>query len=165
MPTPFAVTVFYVIVGLNNAGQLAPVDKSELPAPYNAGPIHFSEGACLMTRGKMEHPEKYFCQVFTSPKTTQWVYVPPGAVPAADPPEGDRTGLEASKKALDDVRVGPTKLETKDAPKPDASADPTPREIAKPKRVAQQPRHDQQAMAGGRQAPFEGNPFTGFFSW
>ena len=50
-------------------------------------------------------------------------------------------------------------------PKPDASADPTPKEIAKPKRVAQQPRHDQQAMAEGRQAMFEGNPFTGFFRW
>jgi hypothetical protein len=165
MPTTFVYTTFAVITVLNGAGQLAPVDKSELPAPYNAGPIHFSEGACLMTRGKMEHPEKYFCQVFTSPKTTQWVYVPPGAVPAADPPEGDRTGLEPSKKALDDVRVGPTKLETKDAPKPDASADPTPKEIAKPKRVAQQPRYDQQAMVEGRQTMFEGNPLTGFFSW
>ena len=40
-------------------------------------------------RGKMEHPEKYFCQVFTSPKTTTWTYVPPGEITPAEasPPQ------------------------------------------------------------------------------
>jgi hypothetical protein len=141
MPTSFAITTFFVIVSLNNAGQLAPVDKSELPAPYNIGPIHFSEGSCLMVRGKMEHPEKYLCQVFTSPAETKLTYQASGFVmpveaspPPAPPPPERKSEAEPSKK--DDIQV----------------------EAPKPKKVAQQPRQTKTAM-------FDGNPLTSLFSW
>ena len=79
MPTPFANTVFFVITALNTAGQLSAVDKAELPAG-TTGPIFYSQGQCFMVRGKMEHPEKFVCQRFESPKSTQWVYTNPGAI-------------------------------------------------------------------------------------
>jgi hypothetical protein len=83
MPTPFANVVFYVITALNTAGQLAAVDKSELPAGQ-AGPILFSEGQCRMVIGKMTNPEKYVCQPFSSPKSTQWTYRNPAATEAIE---------------------------------------------------------------------------------
>ena len=67
--TPYAITIFWVLNTLNNAGQLAPVEKAELPAPYTS-PIMFSDGQCFTARGKMSHPEKYVCQLFTSAPTT-----------------------------------------------------------------------------------------------
>ena len=103
----------------------------------------------------MAQPEKYVCQVFRSAPSTSWTYVPPGSVMPSEvspsPVEPQAKPEERKSEAV--------------PPKPDASADPTPKEIAKPKRVAQQPRHDQQAMVEGRQTMFEGNPLTGFFSW
>ena len=79
MSTPFAVTVFYLLTVTNNAGQLAPINNTELPAPFTS-PMSWSEGQCLIMRGKMAQPEKYVCQVFRSAPSTSWTYVPPGSV-------------------------------------------------------------------------------------
>jgi hypothetical protein len=83
MPTPFVNTVFYVLVTLNNAGQLAAVEKADMP-PGAPGPIAFSEGQCMTWRGKMADPSKFTCQPFTSPKSTAWT--PEGATGAVAPP-------------------------------------------------------------------------------
>lgn len=69
--TPFAITVFYLLTMLNNAGQLAPVEKADLPAPYTS-PFAFSEGQCFIIRGRMAEPEKYFCQRFASAPEANW---------------------------------------------------------------------------------------------
>jgi hypothetical protein len=90
MPTSFATTTFTVLVTINSYGALSPVDKSVLP-PGTSGPILWNVDQCNYTRGKMEHPEKYTCQVFTSAKSTAWTYTPPGS-------EGHGCeGLDASK--------------------------------------------------------------------
>jgi hypothetical protein len=83
MPTPFANTVFFVITALNTAGQLSAVDKTELPAGITT-PIVFSEGQCRMMIGKMANPEKYVCQPFSSPRSTQWTYRNPAATEAIE---------------------------------------------------------------------------------
>ena len=87
MPTTFATTTFTVLVTINSYGALSPVDKSVLP-PGTSGPILWNVDQCNYTRGKMEHPEKYTCQVFTSAKSTAWTYVQPseGATGATTPP-------------------------------------------------------------------------------
>jgi hypothetical protein len=163
MPTTFAVTTFALLTTLNNAGQLALPDKSELP-PGILGPVFWSEQACNWARGRADHPEKFVCAVFTGPKSTPWVYVAPGSViPTAEPepppperkssltPKGE-SEAEPSKKALDDIQVSkPDKLGDTDKP-------PVPEQAPKPKRVAQQPRYEQQAM-------FTGNPFSALFNW
>jgi hypothetical protein len=77
MPTTFATTGFVVLVTINSYGALSPVDKSVLP-PGTSGPIMWNVDQCNFARGKMEHPEKYTCQVFTSAKSTAWTYTPPG---------------------------------------------------------------------------------------
>jgi hypothetical protein len=69
--TPFAVTVLWVLTSLNNARQLVPVDKANLPSSITS-PWGFSEGQCSVIRGKMEHPENYFCQRFQSNAGTEW---------------------------------------------------------------------------------------------
>jgi hypothetical protein len=79
MPTTFATTGFAILVGLNSYGALAPVDKSLLP-PGSIGSIFVNVDSCNIARGKMEHPEKYTCQIFTSAKSTAWTYTPPEAV-------------------------------------------------------------------------------------
>src|ERR1700723_2714881 len=115
MPTTFVYTTFAVITALNGAGQLAPVDKADLPAG-TAGPILFTEAQCNFVRGKMEHPEKYVCQVFTSPSETKLVWSAPGfTMPAEAPPAGQQ-GRLTPQGPLDDVKVGPTKLEERDKP-------------------------------------------------
>jgi hypothetical protein len=83
VPTPFVYTTFAVITALNSAGQLAPVDKADLPAG-TAGPILFTEAQCNFVRGKMANPEKYVCQIFTSPTETKLVYATPGFVMPAE---------------------------------------------------------------------------------
>jgi len=82
MATPFVNTVFWVMVTLNNAGQLAPVEKADLP-PGLTGPIAWSEGQCMYNRGRMQNPEEVTCQQFTSAPTTKWL--PPGQVPEVSP--------------------------------------------------------------------------------
>jgi hypothetical protein len=77
MPTPFVSTVFVVLTTLNNAGQLAPVDPKTitLPPPYT-GVMFWSEQQCMYVRGRIEHPEKYVCQVFRGPKEIDWEFKP-----------------------------------------------------------------------------------------
>ena len=118
MATPFVSTVFVVLTTLNNAGQLSPVDKSELPAPYT-GAMFWSEQQCMYVRGRMAHPEKYVCQIFRGPAETDWTYHPegsftgdpvapspsaPGAGQSPGPPipdtRGDATQLPADGKAV-----------------------------------------------------------------
>ena len=82
MATPFVNIVVWVMVTLNNAGQLAPVEKADLP-PGLTGPIAWSEGQCMYNRGRMQNPEKVTCQQFTSAPTTKWL--PPGQVPEVSP--------------------------------------------------------------------------------
>ena len=71
MPTSFVTSTFVMIVTLNNFGERTPVDKSLLPPPMTSA-MMWSVDQCRYTIGKMDHPEKYTCQVFTSPKTTTW---------------------------------------------------------------------------------------------
>jgi hypothetical protein len=75
MATPFVSTVFVVLTTLNNAGQLAPVDKSELPSPYT-GAMFWSVEQCMYVRGRMPNPAKYVCQEFRGPKSTSWTPQP-----------------------------------------------------------------------------------------
>ena len=81
MPTSFVTSTFVMIVTLNNFGELTPVDKSLLPPPMTSA-MMWSVDQCRYTIGKMDHPEKYTCQVFTSPKTTTWT--PDQKVPMGD---------------------------------------------------------------------------------
>jgi hypothetical protein len=119
MPTTFVSTTFVVLVGLNSYGALAPVDKSLMP-PGSTGPVLFSVDHCNLVRGKMDHPEKYTCQVFTSAKSTAWTYTPPGgsegatqAAPTKEDVQPDtnperRSELEPTIKlprAKDDVQL------------------------------------------------------------
>lgn len=162
MPTSFVSTVFVVLTTLNNAGQLAPVDKSELPTGYTA--MLWSTEQCMFVRGKMSHPEKYVCQVFKGETSTPWVYgqpesgeptLPSGPPPAPKPDPtnyqpGDirinnrwytqiagtwvEIGYERSS-SFDDVQVGPTQLGEKDTP----VIAPTPVKVPQAKQVAQAP--------------------------
>ena len=89
MPTPFAVTVLYLLCTLDNSGRLAPVDKAELPAPITT-PLSFNEEHCLVLRGKMAHPERYVCQRWTGEPMARWSFgateeAPPPPPPAAKP--------------------------------------------------------------------------------
>ena len=105
------------------------------------------EPYCLWLRGKMEHPEKYVCQVFTSPAETKLTFQTSGFVmpveapsPPPPPPPERKSKAEPSKK--DDIQVSEP-----------------PKETPKPRKVAQQqPRYERQAM-------FDGNPFSGLFNW
>ena len=49
MPTTSLVTTFAVLTTLNNAGQLAPPDKAELP-PGTVGTIFWDEQTCMLAR-------------------------------------------------------------------------------------------------------------------
>ena len=156
MSTPFAVTVFYLLTVTNNAGQLAPITNAELPAPFTS-PMSWSEGQCLIMRGKMAQPEKYVCQVFRSAPSTSWTYVPPGSVmpsevsPGAAPVEAKPEERKSDAQPIT-APTKPAEIESKE------------QRAQQPKRKVAQ-RNTQQAMAGAREAMFEGNPFTGFFSW
>jgi hypothetical protein len=102
MTTPFAVTTLFILTVLDNSGRLAPVDKSELPTPLTT-PISFSEDSCMVTRGKMAHPERYVCQRWTGEAISRFSFGtvgeapqpaakepdPPTAPPKADPPKPD----------------------------------------------------------------------------
>jgi hypothetical protein len=144
MPTTFATTTLVLLVTTNGIGQLAAVDKKDLPSPYTNAMVVNLE-SCNYMRGKMEHPEKYFCQVFTSPKTTTWTYVPPGEI---TPAEASPPPPEIRPQA--DPTSAPGKLEPPPKEKETAAS--------VPKKLAQRPRYERQAM-------FEGNPFSGLFNW
>jgi hypothetical protein len=144
MPTPFVTTTFAVLTMLNNAGQLAPVDKALLPAGIN-GPIQFNAEACAMLRGRMENPEKYVCQVFTSPAEINLTYQAPGFVKDVETSRPER------KSEAGPVIVGPTRLTAADRPYIEPLAEVAkpepPKEPAAPKKVAQRPRQERhQAM-------------------
>jgi len=59
MPTSFATTTLVLLVTTNSIGQLAAVDKKDLPSPYT-NPMLVNLESCNFLRGRMEHPEKYF---------------------------------------------------------------------------------------------------------
>ena len=148
MPTPFVTTTFAVLTMLNTAGQLAPVDKALIPASAGvSGPIQFNAEACALLRGKMENPEKYVCQIFTSPGEINLTWQPAGFMKDAEKAQPEK------------------KTELKPPPESTPKADPVgntsvepPKEAPKPKRVAQQqPRYQRQAM-------FEGNPLAMLFN-
>ena len=108
MPTSFVSTTFVVLVGLNTFGGLAPVDKSQLP-PGALGPVMFSVDSCNLLRGKMEHPEKYTCQVFTSAKSTAWTYTPPGnpeGPTGAIPPPQENVQPDTSPERRSEAEYG-----------------------------------------------------------
>ena len=160
MPTTSLVTTFAVLTTLNNAGQLAPPDKAELP-PGTVGTIFWDEQTCMLARGRADHPEKYFCQVFTSPKTTQWTYVAPGSAPMpATPADRGQIAPEISPGGARDSGIGNSNHSSADpTDKPPEIQAPKPKRVADAARaVAQRPRHDQQAM-------FAGNPLNGLFNW
>jgi hypothetical protein len=150
MPTPFAATTLFVLTTLNNAGQLAPIDRSEWPV--GGGPIFIgSEVGCLIQRGKMANAQKYVCQGFRSAPTAQWMPSNEGAV-EPPPADADHASLkpdpnpEPAREIESRNNVQVDKLEpVKEAPKP--------------KQLAQRPRHDQEAMLDGP------NPFTALFRW
>lgn len=157
MPTSFITTTFVSIVMLNNFGELAPVDKAVLP-PGTTG-IVWSVEQCRYTIGKMEHPEKYTCQVFTSPKTTAWT---PGEMAQ---PQGTEPDIKADPTSV----ISPNAIPRAPGASPvdiQVKQDPV-KEAPKPKKVAQRPRQTQTAMAepAAKAAMFNGNPFAGLFNW
>ena len=77
MPTSFAVTTFAVLTVLNHTGQLAPIDKTEVPAPFTTG-IAYNLENCEVMRGKMEHP-KSMSASFSHPPKQQAGSTPPRA--------------------------------------------------------------------------------------
>ena len=149
MPTPFTVTTLFVLTVVSNAGSLAPATKAELPANV-VGPIFLNKEGCLWVRGQLSNPEKYYCQSFKGETSTQWTSMPAGVT---EEPEVNHTGLEPSKKALDDIQVSKPDKQSQE-PVDITPPKPAPKKVAEFKR----PRHDQQAM-------FEGNPFSGLFNW
>ena len=167
MPTTFVYTSFAVLCALNNAGQLAPVDKADMP-PGIAGPIQFTEAACNYARGRMASPEKYVCQVFTGPSETQLVYQTPGfTVPAAaaSPKENLQPGANPEHRsdavvpgAPDENFTAMQRFGTDNQNSAAGGSQPQVLPAPKPKRVAQQPRYQRQAM-------FEGNPLAMLFNW
>ena len=129
---------------------VSPVDKADLPAG-TAGPILFTEAQCNFVRGKMANPEKYVCQVFTSPTETKLVYTAPGfTMPAEAPP----AGIKADPSRLEGSHTGDSLGHTSVEPK----AEPPKAEAPKPKKLAQRPRQEQQAMLG------DVNPFGVLFN-
>ena len=144
MPTSFATTTLVLLVTTNSIGQLAAVDKKDLPSPYT-NPMTVNLECCNFMRGRMEHPEKYFCQVFTSPKQTSWEYKAPAEI---TPAEASPPQPEIRPQA--DPTSAPGKLEPPPKEKETAAL--------VPKKLAQRPRDEPQAM-------FEGNPFSGLFNW
>jgi len=95
--------------------------------------------------------------VFTSPKTTNWVYTPPGEItPAEAAPEPDHTRLERGH--TDGDSLGQTSIDSPRSKLGSEAKPEPPQEAPKPRRVAQQPRYEREAM-------FEGNPFSRLFNW
>jgi hypothetical protein len=112
--------------------------------------MFWSEQQCMYVRGRIEHPEKYVCQVFRGPKEIDWEFKPGATTPdhaegnpVADPspaeeqhgslqPEPDlakyHDHYQRQRGSFIDVAVGPSELAEKDAPSIE------PRAIA-PKRV------------------------------
>jgi hypothetical protein len=163
MPTPFVSTMFVVMTTLNGAGQLAPVDPKAVspPEPYK-GYIFWSADQCMYVRGKLEHPERYVCQIFRGPAEIDWEFKPGTTTPdhaegspIAHPPreampgdsgrEGRLTPDPAKyheyyrreRNSFVDVAVGPSELRPEDAPVIE------PRAI-QPKKIAQKRQHQQQ---------------------
>jgi hypothetical protein len=194
VPTTFVTTTFVVLVGLNNYGGLAPVDKSLLP-PGTPGAILWSVDQCNMVRGKMADPEKYTCQVFTSAKETAWTYTPEGPkgilIPA--PPQENGVQPDTSPErshSLNDVLVGPSKLAEKDSPNIEPPVEPqdqrfddyrgapyvTPRglldystgRVEPEPKTAPKPKRVAKRTADHReqqQAMLDFNPFAALFRW
>jgi hypothetical protein len=121
----------------------------------------------------MEHPEKYVCQIFTSPTETKLVYTTPGFVMPAEAP---RAGIKADPTSL----RGPApakEIESRERPTQDEEACTAPEckpEAAPAKKIeskeqpktqrkvaarAAQPRQEQQAMLD------DVNPFRVLFNW
>jgi hypothetical protein len=146
VPTSFAVTTIFFLVTANSIGQLAP-DMTLYPAGTTVVPGLWTLEACNLARGKLDHPEKYFCQRFDSPKTTNWVYTPPGAItPEQVAPSAPAPAPE--------VKPDPASLRTPEVPRHSNSKLAA---IVWPKVVAPEPPKKQLAR---REAMFEGNPFT-----
>jgi hypothetical protein len=61
--TTFAMTTMFMITSMNNLGQLAPVEKGDLP-PSQSTVFFFNEEGCNLVRGKMANPQKYVCQAW-----------------------------------------------------------------------------------------------------
>ena len=113
MSTPFAATVLYLLTTMNNSGELAPVDKADLPPPYTTG-FSLSEEGCSMMRGKLSHPERYVCQLWRGEKE-QEAGVPAGIQQKPEPQKFD--ALPPQKPgSLGDVQVGPSPLLAADRP-------------------------------------------------
>ena len=173
----FVITTFVVLTVANNAGQLAPVDKSELPAGFTS-PIMWSVETCNLLRGKMEHPEKYVCQVFKSAPTTEPEERRGDNAPQSgnaaklSQPNPASLGERSGAAAVVGHLVGPTELRAKDAPtiEPNpASVKPEdlPRDLRKQKQeraraistaqaARQEPQRKQRQPS--QQAMFEGGP-------
>ena len=83
MPTSFATTVLVLLVTTNNIGQLAAVDKKDLPSPYTNSMLVSLE-SCNFLQGSNGAPREIFLQVSTSPKTTSWTYTPLGEITPAE---------------------------------------------------------------------------------
>jgi hypothetical protein len=73
MPTPFVSTTLVVLTVMNNAGQLTPIPRGDLPPPYTQE-IMVSVEFCMLVRGRLAHPEGAVCQVFRSPSEANWTF-------------------------------------------------------------------------------------------
>jgi hypothetical protein len=163
VPTPFVVTTLFVLTTLNNAGQLVAVDKSEWPT-LGGGPIFLSESGCMVGRGKMVNPERYVCQGFRSAPSAQWMPSNEGAV--EPPPSPDHASLSVrppppvtqSPPAVVSPKAMPQAPGESEVPPAKPAEIESKGEQPKPRKVAQQPRYERQAM-------FEGNPLSGLFNW
>jgi hypothetical protein len=129
-----------------------------LPAG-TAGPILFTEAQCTFVRGKMANPEKYVCQVFTSPTETKLVYTAPGFVMPTEEHQATPPPERKSSLTPEPPKPEPAKeIESKKNGVQVGKLESVKEQAPKPKKVAQQPRHDQEAM-------LDGNPFTALFRW
>jgi hypothetical protein len=161
MPTPFVNTTLVLLTVMNNAGQLAAVEKADLPPGYTTGPIMLNESHCMLVRGKMANPEKYVCQVYRGPKETAWVFkTGQGAEgdPIAPAPTPEHDGsIAPSKNSFGDVAVGPSKLAERDIPTIDPYT-PPPKEKAR--RVAQGRAVAPLHRPASARATYDANPFA-----
>ena len=147
--TPVAMPVLVVML------QFYPGVGTAVPAPRQGNSAvmstFYTMDDCNRERASRGNPQDFFCLEYKSEKIIDYTF----------PQDKSKQG------SLDNISVGPIALKDADRPfieplvepKPEPKPVDTPKQAEqRPKRVAQQPRYQQEAM-------FEGNPIRGLFNW
>jgi hypothetical protein len=156
MTTPVAMPVIVILMQFYpGAGTAVPVPRQSNTSVMST---YFTMEDCNRDRYTRGHGEDFFCVEFRSEKIIDYTF----------PGDKQRQGSndDSAVGPPDGTVVGPLALKAADKPYIEPLVEPKPLDIMpkaaeqapKPKRVAQQPRQEQQAMLNG-------NPFSGLFNW